>query len=85
MHVLPVLVVARNLQRLFDLGRRAAHHELARRDEDELHAEGVGVLDWRVVCGFEETMESFWFSRAFKKRRFADIRLTNDRNIPGTM
>ena len=32
----------------FDLERRAAHREFARRDKSELHADGVGVLDRHV-------------------------------------
>ena len=43
--LLPLLVVRGNLESLFNLLLGATHRELAGRDEAELHAEGVGVLD----------------------------------------
>ena len=39
------LVIIRSLQLLFDQFLGRAHHELTRRDEHQLHADGVGHLD----------------------------------------
>src|SRR3979490_930288 len=49
--VLHLPVFARSLEGLFNFGRRGPHYELPWRDEDELHAEGVGVLDRYLEVG----------------------------------